>query len=388
MKSSCLLTLILTLSSYQANAQQNVKLDSASYFYENYLFNAAVNYITEKNKQETYAQKILAKSYIQLGMQEAAIDVYNNLIELEPENITHKVELAQLYLKLNVLNEALSIFNELIELDFENPYYWRKVAFIHQKSSSVFEAIQAYQHTLTLNPNDQESGLQYTELLLKINQFQLADSVANHFLKKTYSNKVSFLKLKLKSAYIQKNYASVVSTANQLFLLKDSAMSTIKLVGIAEYRLGNYKESIQLLSSLLNENIDTEQIHFYLGAAYRSANEHQMATEQFDAAIQAGISENISVYYTQLAANYQEMGEYNKAIEAYKIAYESSQEKLLLYHIARAYDLYYKDKKVAINYYEKYLSFNDSSNRDYFHYSRSRVKQLKADRHFEINTSN
>jgi len=388
MKTKFIIVLTLFFTAWTTYAQHNPEEDSVDYYYENYRFQSVINYIKKHKIHTTANQNILVHSYIQLGRYGDAIYVLTTLIESEPENIKYKIELAKLYLKMNSLDKALLIFNQLSKKDTKNPYYWRKIAQILEKSFMIPGALKAYQKALKINPNDQESGENYAKLLLKIKEFKTADSIANHFLNKNYPNKLPFLKLKLKASYLQKNYEEVVSTANRLFALNDSSLVTIKLLGITEYKLGNYSRSIDLLSLLLDEKIEEEQVYFYLGVAYRASKNHKEANKHFNAAIQASVSENIAAYYTQLAANYQEMGEFSKAIEAYKIAYESSNEKQLIYHIARAYDLYYKDKTVAINYYKKYISFNDSSEKNYFIYSKERLKQLKAMRHFETDTSN
>lgn len=79
---------------------------------------------------------------------------------------------------------------------------------------------------------------------------------------------------------------------------------------------------------------------------------------------------------------------YAEAIKAYQTAYKSSKENILLYHLARNYDLYYKDKKTAVEYYEKYLLTQDSDNVSFMNYSEHRISELKEYIHFDIDTLN
>jgi hypothetical protein len=77
-------------------------------------------------------------------------------------------------------------------------------------------------------------------------------------------------------------------------------------------------------------------------------------------AIESGISENIEVYYSQLARTYEEAKDYKNAIHYYQAAYEKSKTKILLYDLARNYDVYFKDKSTAIAYYKRYLASDDT----------------------------
>jgi tetratricopeptide (TPR) repeat protein len=91
-----------------------------------------------------------------------------------------------------------------------------------------------------------------------------------------------------------------------------------------------------------------------MGVAYQQSHEPDSAIMYFNKAIDAGISENISNYYTQLASTYEELKDFKSAIKYYKAAYESSRADILLYHLARNYDVYYKDKTQAIAYYKRF----------------------------------
>jgi tetratricopeptide (TPR) repeat protein len=95
-------------------------------------------------------------------------------------------------------------------------------------------------------------------------------------------------------------------------------------------------------------------------------------------AIDEGITENIGTYYTQLARAYEDKKDYKNAIHYYHAAYEKSKSKILLYHLARNYDVYYKDKSTAMAYYRQYLASNDTI-RIAKEYSRHRLNTLSDD---------
>ena len=88
------------------------------------------------------------------------------------------------------------------------------------------------------------------------------------------------------------------------------------------------------------------------------------------------MSENITQYYVQLAASYENVGDFKSAIKYYKAAYETSKKDILLYHLGRNYDVYYKDKSTAIAYFKRYLDSDDTIKLAK-EYTRSRLNELE-----------
>jgi tetratricopeptide (TPR) repeat protein len=89
-----------------------------------------------------------------------------------------------------------------------------------------------------------------------------------------------------------------------------------------------------------------------------------------------------------LALCFEEQGLLEKSIKSYQIAYKSSKQNILLYHLARNYDLYYKDKSTALSYYERYLAMNDSDHIPLLGYSKKRISELKEIIHFDTGNTN
>ena len=141
-----------------------------------------------------------------------------------------------------------------------------------------------------------------------------------------------------------------------------------------------------MLSNVIEVEKDSEVLHYYLGLSYQEMGENQEAVKYLQKAIELGITENIENYYTRLAVVYEELGNFEKSIQLYKAAYAETKDKILLYHLARNYDTFYKDKNTALKYYELYLEELDSSNIEYMDYSKNRINELKVEKHFNLDT--
>ena len=77
---------------------------------------------------------------------------------------------------------------------------------------------------------------------------------------------------------------------------------------------------------------------------------------------------------------------FDKSIQYYKAAYTQKKDKILLYHLARNYDQYYKDKTTALKYYNLYLSENDTINSSFLDYTKARINEIKVEKHFSLDT--
>ena len=101
------------------------------------------------------------------------------------------------------------------------------------------------------------------------------------------------------------------------------------------------------------------------------------------------MSDNLASYFTNLGAVFEEQGKFKESIQAYKLAYEESNDEILLYRLAKNYDVYYADKEIALKYYEKYLEKTDDSlNKKYTDYAKKRASSIKREIHFDIDTLN
>jgi tetratricopeptide (TPR) repeat protein len=371
------------LSSY---AQSSSLLDSAKRLYQHYHFQKVVYMLSSQEDLPKEGSYLLAKAYQQLGQHSEASLNLKKALQQDPLNILYKNELAKQFLRNEEEDSALVLYRSMLEKDSSNAYYWKQIAIIYEEQNKLHLRLKSLRKALELNPSDQESTLQLSSLLLQLDLNTEAKELVQKQLQQYPENK-ALLVQHLKASYRLKDYQAVISSSEQLFQRSDSALLIQKLAGIARFHEKDFKGAIALLENVAEKENKADILYYYMGLAYREVGDMEKSTQQLNKAIDAGISENLGTYYTQLAVSYEENGDFEKAIKAFQVAYKSSKEKILLYHLARNYDLYYKDKTVALNYYQKYLSENDTANEYYFNYSRHRVQELKSARHFDLGDS-
>jgi tetratricopeptide (TPR) repeat protein len=272
----------------------------------------------------------------------------------------------------------MACYQKLILLDSTNAYYFRQYASAAVKAENVVAAIGGYLQAVTLNPRDVESYAQLANIFLDAEQYDMADSMLTDILTRTQNKRLTLLLARAKMG--EKKYREVVESVERLLATTDTTATIAQLLGVSYFQLDEYSKVIPCMKFLVKKNVEADWVYYYLGVAYQQTQDPVNAITFLNMAVEKGISENIGSYYTQLAMAYEETKDFKNAIRNYKAAYETSKADILLYHLARNYDVYYKDPRQAQVYYKKYLDSDDTIKLAK-QYSQYRFDVLSAERH-------
>ncbi len=363
--------------------------DEANRFITEFRFGEAIIKLDScyKNNRSDQAYLFnLARCKYELGQFQEAKDIYTDLLEIDSNNIFLMNKMAVIYQKEMNYTSAIGQYKKLISLSPENAFYWKKSGQLKYKSNDLKGALIDFQKAHELNTRDVEVIGQLCRLNLKLNQLESSKALLEKGLSLNPED-VGLLSMKAKIHYQEKDFAETIQSVEQVVRITgDTSLLMLKLLGVSFLQTGDSEKSIVCLERALTDAPDSETLYYYLGFAYKNIGKDEKSISCFQKAIESGISENISMYYSNLAEMYESKENYGQAIKAYKMAYESSEEKEILYHLARNYDMYYKDKSTALSYYEKYMSSNDSDNVDYMDYSEHRANTLKSMIHFDVDS--
>ncbi len=385
------LTLIFSIFlSLQLSGQNmpddTAKCTKADQLFSAYKFDEALQLyrlcLAEDTLNTTILKKI-AVCYYRLGQYPRAEEAYLQLIEQNPEHISARNNLAAIYIKTENFEKAGRQYEKLIRLDYYNSYYHKKYADMCLKLAEIQRALTEYELALMYNPEDIEVITNLVRIYQGLKIYSQVDTLLNLGLSKDPDNP-GLVHQKAMLAYKLGDYSEAISTLERyLAIAEDTSVLHAKLLGASYYHNNNYVMAIRMLNQALDGSTKPELIHYYLGLSYKDYGDSERSIYHLNKAIETGISDNISDYYKNLAIVYEDEGNRKNAIEAYKAAYESSREKILLYYLARNSDIYYRDKKIALNYYKQYLAEYDTANTELMEYSRDRISILREKIHFE-----
>jgi tetratricopeptide (TPR) repeat protein len=216
-----------------------------------------------------------------------------------------------------------------------------------------------FEEACKLNPTDVEALLALGNILFDMDDYEGADKIVQQALASAPAFRPVLL-LQAKLAYEQHQYTTAISTLNKLILSSDTTVLFARMLCVSYFNLRDYSNVMNCVNFLIRNHFDSEWLYYYMGVAVRELGNVKGSVDWFKLAIDRSISDNMKTYYSQLAKSYESIGDYANAIRAYKAAYNYSMEGIYLYHLARNYDIFYKDKSTALLYYEKYLQSEDT----------------------------
>lgn len=342
---------------YELSQQDRALL--ADKLMSNYQFEDALSVLN--NPEDSLDVGIIQRKgycYFRLGSYGSAILQYEKALTLDSLNRNALVQLGQLYSRNNQYDEASGCYQRLIVQDSTNSFYFKQYAIVAAQADDVYTSLACFFKAVSLNPRDIEAFSMLGNALIDDEQYEIADSILTHALTLNRSPQLRFLLAKAQLG--QGKYEDVIRTTESLLVKGDTTTAYARLLGISYFQVDRYDKVLPFMKVLLRANLKAEWIYYYIGVSYQQDHKNDSALVYLNRAIDAGISANISNYYTQLAVTYEEMRDFKHAIRYYKAAYESSRSDILLYHLARNYDVYYKDKTQAITYYKRYLNSDDT----------------------------
>lgn len=330
-------------------------------------------------------RKIALCNY-RLGRYPKAVHYNQLILERDSGNVTAKNQLAAIFSKQGYHDEARQQFIELVAIDPNNSYYYEQIASLSRSMGDLGTAVAGYEKVHSLDPKNLEAIIQLARIYQQLEMHTAADTlIASGLALDTINPKL--LMYAAQSAYKQKNYDGVISSLNQLlYSTQDTSVYALKLLGISYFHTQETERAIVALEHAVQKEDDSEIVHYYLGLAYGDSGDVEKSIHHFELAIDQGMSDNLPAYYTNLAIAFEEKGMFSESIRAYQAAYKNSKDKILLYHLARNYDSFYEDKKIALKYYEKYMAANDTDNVRFKDYTQHRITELKRVIHFDIDT--
>lgn len=336
--------------------------------------------LQQDSSQRTLHQ--LAYCYYEQGNYPKAKTCYQRLLHRDSADQRALDRLGSIYLREDNYRKATDLFGRLIRLDSSQSRYHKKAAIAAYQSGRAQLAQKHYQHAHRLNPTD----LSIITALSILYQQQQNIPQAQQMIRKGLQLDSTNTKLTITGAQLYFNLkqydSSLVLLKSLLRQKQDTTIKMVRMLGLSYYFEKQYEKCIPFLEQFLEKDISTDIIHYYLGNAYSALEDTKNATFHYEMAAQEGVSENIATYFTRLGMLYESQKQFAKAIRAYQSAYDYEPSNALLYHLARNYDVYYKDKSIALDYYQRYLSLQDTGNLDYMDYSRQRATALREMLHF------
>ncbi len=315
----------------------------------------------------------LGYCYFKLGNYREAKYVFQNLLQKDSLNISALSNLATIANTELNYKHASEYFSKLIQIDSTNSYYYRQNALVEKKRGNLIAATAFFNKAHTLNETDIATITDLASAYLELKALDYALQIIDKGMAQDSSNiKVLYTNARIRNAF--DDYPSVIRSINRAMELGDSSNYFSMMISVAYLKTDQIDDCIYHLNRLIAKEVDSEHTHHYLALAYQIKEDFEKAAAHFEKAIEKGVSKKVPRYHEDLAKLHEESNRFYKAYENYKAAYDYKAKDELLFHIAHNADKYYKDKKIAMRYYKRYLKTTDKK---YKEYTSQRIEQLK-----------
>ena len=368
------------------NAQQKIttqelktKYQRANELMNNFQFGKAIPLFYEcqrADQQNLDYNSKLAYCYFQQGNYGEAKIFYKEMLKVDSLNAIALSYLGNIFDKEQNYPQSAKYYEQLLTIDSTNSYYYKQNAFLALKTDNAFKAIRFFNQAHVLNPSDIGVLAQLGELYLKLDQMEYASD----FIKKGLqlnANNFALLYVNARIKNKQKDNKGVIENIEKAMALGDTIIYYQKLLGAAYIKEGEFEKGKYHFERIVAKGKDGESTHYYLALAYDGLNDKKKAIEHYQKAIELGISENTALYYRNLGADFEDIHDLRSAIKSYKSALIYTNASSVYYDLGRICDVYYKDKKIALKYYNKFLKKAAKNDTERIQLVKARIASLK-----------
>lgn len=316
----------------------------------------------------------LGKCYQYTGNSEKAMELQSEVLKANPDNLLLQYNLAKLYAANRIIGKAIDLLNGLVEKDATNPNYHYELGEAYEKIKK--DPSKQYLKAYKLDTTHVKSIYQLAKFFNKV---KVRDS-AGLFIDKGLTinmNNLNFLQLKAQHEFLKKEYDSTLVYLKKLEAQNFKTPFVNKLFGLSYFKLEDYENSLLYFNKVKKADFTDTGTLFNIGLVHAAMKEYEKAQMSFYMSI-AFQKPDVDKNYFELGKVHLELKEVKKAIESFREGYQNNPRNYqLLFQIAMLSDSFYKDKKIVLKHYEKYVEKFSTYDEKSTLYAKSRIKEIK-----------
>ena len=357
-KNPFLISLTLLFSPFFALAQQPYDRSPLTIFYQNQEYEQAINYLKSlpAGKETLQYKADLGYAYFMDENFTASRAEYSGIYQQQPTHKQANIYLAQLFDMMMEADSALFYYRHLTQLQPDNYRYWQNAARLFTQLKDLDSALVYIKKSNAINPRAGKVLVQYVNLLIQVKRPAPIDTLLNQFLSRDSSNKDVIAKRMDYSFNKPKpDYRTVIFWGERL--LKDSADVVLPYVNLAYSYLNtdSVDKSIALCEWMLLNGKGGEQFLYCAALGYARKKNYTRSNELLDECIALNIQKEAVRYLNAKSDNYEEMKQYQMAVNYHDTAYYIFHSPFDLYYAGRLNDKYLKNKTKATAYYKQFM---------------------------------
>ncbi|MEA1784483.1 tetratricopeptide repeat protein [Arenibacter sp. GZD96] len=371
-------TLFIFIIIFSKAEAQTSALAIADSLYATGNYTTAINQYAKVGTKQSHLQ--IARAYHHIGNFDKAIAQYEALILKDTALQIAAFELGKLYVKVKNSEKALPLFSELSQRQ-PNPEYFYYLGMVQQDLGKNMESIAAFKKAVVIDSTHLRSLFQLGKHYLGEREYNLAQQYINKGLTE-YPQDVSLINLKALTFYNNDQYQEAKPLFELLIDLGEEKDFLFEKLATCYYKLWEFEAAKHTYLRLLEFENAIPKAYFGLGEVYWRTTQRDSAAIYFHKAI-ASKKPFLAKEYTALAGLAREENKLSKALEYYKLAFEEDTENHINYYqICTVADQLFKDPKLKLAYYEKFIAQFGNDKPYFSQIVDKRISELKEEIHF------
>jgi len=373
----CRIVIILTVFSFQAEAQTSaLQLADSLYLHGNYT-KAIEAYKTHSNQEEVYQN--IAKAYIALGNYDEALLNYESSLKAKPKDALTLFDYGKLLARVKKYKEALEVFYQLINIDYKNPNYHYESGLVLQQLGDSTDQ-NRFHSAYNLDNTHQKAIFQIAKFHLIKRHHSVVDKYVDIGLS-SYENNKELISLKAQNFYWKEDYEDATKWFEKLLALNESTQFVHEKLSFCYDR--SYEREKAIEHQLIAVKFDPKDATnlFILGQLYQKANDYENAEKYYLEALKL-MDAPLDAEYLKLATVYNLQKKEKEAIDAFKKAIDENPEnESAQFFLVLTLDKYYKDIDARIKLFENYKEKFPKS--PFISFAEQKLTELKEEKHMK-----
>jgi len=284
-----------------------------------------------------------------------AITYYQRAADHSIEDFNLKYKFGRAFMNIENYQKAYDVFMMIRYKDSTNVVYNKQLGLVALRTGKINQAIEMFESVLEYNPNDFST---YVNLISSYSQIKDAVHIVRTVDRALYffPENPAILFRGANSLYALAEYEEAKPSYEHYLARNDSILDVLKNYGITLYFCKESGKAISLLETYFYQDPDEAYVNFYLGLAYRDIGNLSRSAEFLEMAVACAQPVYLAEMCHHLGKVYGLNREFELSIKALQKAFNFNNKKVeLLCEIAKTYEEFNPDKKLALNYYNQYL---------------------------------
>ena len=232
----------------------------------------------------------LAKLYSRRNQHDKAIDIWEVLLEADPENTKYQDGLVDTYQDADKTTEAVELAQQYIETDPESSVHYSRLAKLYAANDQVDEAIDTYKKAIELGTGDGQAFVRLAQLHLRKDDLDAAEKAFEDAILHTSQDwerqniERQLMDIHRRQGKLEDMLKQAEEAGTLTLEMQKARAKNYRSAGEVDKAINAYKKALEMTS----QSWDRSEISNQLLKLYAQIGENDLAMELYETLSQSG----------------------------------------------------------------------------------------------------